>query len=318
MTHIDLRNLDLNLLVALDRLIEHRSVTLAARDLGLSQPATSRALQRLRETLGDPLLVQVGRDMVPTERASALALPVTEALAALQRVFEPSAAFDPLTARGTFSVGLGDEVQQAFGDAIVRAIWERAPHIDLRLRPLSARSAVDGRRGELDLALAPDLSALPQTSPPVDVSDYVARHLYTRRWVVVRAAGPVEPLDLDAFCAAAHVIVAFDGSGRGFVDEILAEMGRSRRVAATAGSFHAALTLAAACDLVATMPEEIAATAGLPLRIDRPPLPIPDLPMHLLWHPRLTADPRHQFLRERVADGVRARLVRERLSSDAP
>ena len=159
-----LAGLDLNLLLALDRLIAHRSVTEAARALGVTQPAMSRTLGRLRDALDDPLFVREGRALVPTPRALALAPKVTAAVRAAAAVFEPDAPFDPVAERGSFTLGMGEETQRAFAPAIVARLWADAPGLDLRFRPLSVRSVEESRRGELDLALGPDLSALPRVA----------------------------------------------------------------------------------------------------------------------------------------------------------
>lgn len=305
---MSLAALDLNLLVALDALLRLGSVTGAARELRLSQPAMSRTLQRLREVLGDPLFVRVGRGVVPTDRARVLAVPVSEALDAARRVFAPPPTFDPGTARGEFVIGLGDEAQVAFADAILAAVWASAPGVDLRIRRLTEASLDEGRRGTIDLAIGPDLAALPATAGAVDYSDFVAKRLYSRRFVIAsRAPGP---FDIDAFCAARHVIVSFEGRGRGFVDDLLATLGRSRRVAASVTSFPSAASLVASSDLLGALPEEVVYTCAPGLHVSPPPFRVPELPMLLLWHPRQNADPRHQFLRERVAAAVTERVSR--------
>lgn len=308
MDGIDLRGLDLNLLVALDRLLERGSVGLAAKDLGVSQPAMSRTLQRLRDALGDPLLVRAGRGVVPTDRAAALREPVTEALHAFQRVFAPPPRFDPRTARGTFSVAMGDEAQVAFADGVARAIWEVAPGVDVRLRPLSAASLEEGRRGVLDLAVAPDLSPLPPTAGTLSYAEFVTRPLYTRRFVLIGARSRWSfPLPLEEWLAADHVIVSLDGGGRGFVDELLAARGLTRRVAATVTSFGGVARLVARTELLAVLPEEVVRTAGEDLAWSAPPIEVPSVPMLSIWHPARTTDARHRFLRDRVASAIRER-----------
>lgn len=308
MARVNLSSLDLNLLVALDALLRHGTVTEAAQDLALSQPAMSRTLQRLREALGDPLFVRAGRGLVATPRARELAGPAREALDAAERVFGPPATFDPASARGAVSVALGDEAQVAFGDAITAGIWEEAPGLDVHIRGLTAATPDAARRGLIDLAVGPDLGALPPSAGAVDLSDFVARPLYERRFVVVSAA-PWAPgaLDLDAYCAAAHTLVSFDGSGRGFVDDVLAGMGRQRRVAATMTSFYAVAALVARSQLLATLPAEVAAASPFPLHVSEAPFALPRIPMLCLWHPHRTPDPRHRYVRERVMAVLRRR-----------
>lgn len=305
MEGMSLRGLDLNLLLALDRLLAHQSVSRAARELGVTQPAMSRTLQRLRDQLGDPLLVRVGRGVVPTGRARELAGPVREAVRAAERVFAPPPRFDPATARGDWTVALTDEAQLAFADAIVRAVWADAPGVDVRVRPLSLATVDEARRGEVDLAITPDLTALPGTPGAPDLADFVARPLYTRRFVVVGAARHPRPgLTLADFAAAAHVIVGTDGGRRGFVDDLLAAHGLTRRVAATVLSFPAAAALVAETELLATLPEEVVQVGGAAVRVLPAPLPLPELPMIAVWHPRRTAEARHRHLREATIRAV--------------
>lgn len=303
---MNLRGVDLNLLLALDRLLARESVTDAARELGLTQPAMSRSLQRLRLLLGDPLLVRVGRGVEATERGKALRAPVEEALAAARRVLEPPPEFDPLSARGELVIGLSEEGQVALADSIARALWAVAPNIDLRVRALSAHSLEEGRRGLIDLAIAPDLAGLPGRAGSVDFSELVAKPLYMRRFVVARALDSPCPHDLDAYCQAHHAIVSFEGGGLGFVDDLLAAIGRRRRVAVSLGSFPAVACMVSRTPLLATVPEDVVRAVGYPLHISEPPFALPQLPMLLLWHPRFTPDARHRFLRDCVASAVRA------------
>lgn len=310
MSRNPLHGVDLNLLLALDRLLAHHSVTAAARDLGLSQPATSRALGRLREALGDPLLVRVGRELVPTPRATELEEPLAAALAAARRVFEPPVAFDAATATGELVLAMGDEAQIALGAAIVAALSQAVPGVDVRLSALSAATVEDGRRGRIDLAIAPDLAALPASAGSVDLSEFVTRPLYTRRFVLaVPDARAGEAWDLDRFCAADHVMVSLEAGGWGFVDDLLAGIGRSRRVAVSVTTFPAAARLVAATRLVSTLPHEVVASLGEGVTARPHPLAPPDLPMLLVWHPRLSRDPRHKFLREVVRGAVVARVA---------
>jgi len=298
-------SLDLNLLMVLERLLARQSVSGAATDLGLSQPAASRALARIRETLGDPILVRAGRSMVLTERARGLVAPVSAALEAAQQVFAPPPDFDPQTATGTFTVALGDEAQAAFLGPLFARLQAEAPNIDLRIYPLQAVSLDQARRGELDLAIGPDLSALPSIAGAVDLSEVVARPLYTRRFVVAAAPGAwPEPPDLDAYLAAQHAIVSFEGGGRGFVDELLAARGLRRRVAVSVSSFQAVARLVARTRLLAVMPAEVCHTAGGALVAHPPPIDLPQMPMLVLWHPRRTTEARHRFLRQLASDVV--------------
>jgi len=307
MERIDLARLDLNLLVAFDQIATTGSVTRAARALHITQPAMSRTLQRLRYILGDVLFVRQGRSLVPTERAKALVEPVQDALAAARRVFVVPGPFDPLTARGELTIALGDDAQVGFVDAILGRLWREAPGIDVRVRRLSMDTVEEGRRGVIDLAVTPDGGALPRVQAP-DLSDFVVRRLYKRRFVVISSPRYPRPnISLEAYAAADHLISALDGSGRAFMDDLLEARGLKRRVAATVTSFGSAASVVAATALIATLPEEVVWTSGLPLVVSPPPIPLPALDVMLVWHPRVGRDPRHQFLREVVADAIATR-----------
>ncbi len=306
---MNLGTVDLNLLVALDRLLASGSVTVAARELGVTQPALSRSLQRLRDLLGDPLFVRAGRGLTPTPRALELREPLAVALHAVRRVVAPPETFDPHTATGTYTLAMADENQVAFTDAVVQAIAEAAPGVDVRIRALTAASVEDGRRGTIDLALSPDLSPLPATAGAADISEFHHRELYLRRFVVASSpAFPRPTLTLAEYAAADHVIVSFEGGGWGFVDDLLAERGLRRRVAASVTSFYAAASVVARTRLLVTLPEEVARAAPGGLVCCVPPLPLPTLRMLLLWHPRTHASPRHRYLRELVARAVVERV----------
>lgn len=308
MVNMDLTGLDLNLLVAFERLLESGSVSEAARALGVTQPAMSRTLQRLRDALGDPLFVRSGRGLVPTERARALQRPLEDALLAVRKVFERPGAFEPARARGELRIAIGEETQMGFAVPILEAVWKRAPGIDVRFRPLGPHSVEAARRGLIDFALAPDLSALPPGSDTVDISEFVARPLYERRFVVVSARrGGTRRWTLDSYAAALHLLVGPEASGRGFVDDLLERTGRRRRVAASLSSFTHAAHVVSRTHLVSTLPEEVVRAVRVPLVIATPPLELPRLSMQMLWHPRFTTDARHRFLRETVASAIRSR-----------
>jgi len=303
---MDLRGLDLNLLVALDRLLATASVSAAAKELGITQPAMSRVLERLRDALGDPVLVRAGRGMVPTERALSLERPVADALSAARRVFQQEGPVDPKTMKGELRIALGDETQTAFADAILERLWRDAPGLDVRFRRLLPESAAEGRRGALDLAVVPDLMRLPRSAGGVYLSVFVSPPLYDRRWVTVSSPKhPRRRWPLASYSAADHLLIGPDASARGFVDDLLQARGRHRRVAASVTSFITGAHVVARTHLVCTIPEEVVRAAGVPLVVSKPPLEIPSIPMVLLWHPRSTTDARHRFIREAVMDAIR-------------
>jgi len=298
-------DVDLNLLLVLERLLARQSVTDAAGDLGLSPSATSRALQRLRDTLGDPLLVRAGNKLVPTELAQELLGPTGRAVEAAREVFQRERSFDARQASGEFVLALTPELQQVLLPAIYEHVRSTAPGVNLRVRELSMHSADEGRQDLIHLAIGPDLSALPNVPELPDLEEFVRRDLYQRHFVVVGSkAAWSGPLDLPAYLAADHAIMSADGSGRGFMDDVLAQQGLSRRVVCSASSFAAVLELVRASRVLALVPSEILPKLGPDLTRQTPPVPVPSMAMRLFWHPRHTTQPRHRALRALVADAL--------------
>ena len=302
-------DVDLNLLLVLERLLSRQSVSEAARDLGLSASATSRALQRLRDTLGDELLVRAGNRLVPTELARQLVEPTGRAVEAAREVFGRERAFDPSDASGEFVLALGTELQQVLLPGIYEHIRAAAPGVDLRVRELSMATAEQGRRDLVHLGISPDLSTLPNVPELPDLDEFVRRDLYERRFVVVgsRREWP-EPPALENYLAAEHAIMTTEAGGHGFMDALLAQRGLSRRVACSATSFAAVLELVRATRVLALVPSEILAALGDGLAWYPPPIPVPSMAMRLMWHPRHTTQPRHRALRELVVESVQAQI----------
>lgn len=289
---------DLASLAALDALLHEASVSRAAERLGLSTPAMSHALARLRDRFADPLLVRAGRTMVLTPRALALRDAVRDAMAAAGRVFRQPQEFSPAGLCGAMTLSVTDYVLLVFGAAFDEAIREAAPGLDLRFVPNAVDDDARLRAGETDLAVG-IYGALPP--------ELKARPIISDRFVcVVRRGHPRARggLTLEQYAAAEHIQVAPRGRPGGYVDERLAELGRSRRVARAVPYFHVALVLTARSDLVLTVSERIARlfAAELGLEIHEPPLPLEPFALSMLWHPRHDADPSHRWLRERLVD----------------
>lgn len=307
-------DVDLNLLIVLDRLLARQSVTEAAEDLGLSASATSRALQRLRDALGDPLLQRAGNRLVPTPLARDLIGPAGRAVEAAREVFERERAFDPAQASGNFVLALTPEMQRVLVPTIVAHLEKAAPGIDLRLRELTMRSADEGRRDLIHLAIGPDLSVLPSVELP-DATEFVHRNLYVRRFVVIGSATRwSSPPDLDAYLAARHVILSADGGSRGFMDHLLAAQGLQRRVACSLSTFSAVLDLVRATEMLALVPSEVVSAFGQGLVAHPSPLDVPSMDMRMMWHPRHTTQQRHRALRSVIAEAVGSCAFIEALS----
>lgn len=288
----DIRTIDLNLLKALDALLDERSVTRAAARLALTQPAVSGMLARLRESFGDPLFVRAQRGIVPTPRALELAGPVKRALSEIGALIQPP-GFEPATASLTFALAATDYALRAVVVPFIAVLRRRAPGIRVSVRPIENDRVQDQlERGDLDLALM-----TPETAPP----DLHARRLFDEHYVcVLREDHPdvaVGPMSLDRFCALDHALVSFAGGGfSGVTDEALAKLGRERRVVLSVTSFLVLLDILRTSDLAAVAPRRLVADAeGLTL-LD-PPLTIPGFTKIAVWHERTHRDPAHRWIR---------------------
>ncbi|MCW1838577.1 LysR family transcriptional regulator [Prosthecomicrobium hirschii] len=293
-----LRNLDLNLLVSLEALLAERNVTRAARRLGLSQPALSGQLARLREMFDDPLLIAGPRGMIPSARALALQEPLTEQLAGLADLLALRSGFVPETDEATFRIAASDSMQAVFGVVLLARIAETAPNTRVALiRPVAATIARQMAEGEIDVLITPGKWI---------ESDWQTRPILEERFVcVTRDDHPAarRPLDLDTFCALDHLLVSPVGGGfSGVVDDALAAIGRSRRVTVSIQDFLVAPPLLACTDLIATVPSRVLHAFGPGFAALEPPIDLAGFTAVAAWHPRTHRDPAQQWLREQIAD----------------
>jgi DNA-binding transcriptional LysR family regulator len=292
---------DLGQLTTLDALLQEGSVTGAARRLGLSTPAVSHALARLRERFDDPLLVRAGRNMVLTPRAEALREQVRDAVALAERVFEPPHVFDPQRLERAFALSVTDYVMVMLGPIFDALVGQRAPGLELRFIPNAVDDAERLRRGETDLAVG-----IYGELPP----ELKVRPLITDRFVcVVRADHPSvgDALTLEEFIALDHVQVAPRGQPGGYLDELLEQRGLRRRVSRAVPFFQVALAMTARADYVLTISERIARALApsLGLKILEPPLALKPFALSMVWHPRFDADAAHAWLRDQLIKSAR-------------
>lgn len=297
----DIRHLDLNLLKALDALLDERSVTRAAARLSLTQPAVSGMLTRLRESFNDPLFVRAQRGMVPTLRAEQLAGPIKQMLSAIGQMLQPH-AFEPHTATMTLSLASTDYALRAVVVPFLTALRVQAPNIRIAVQPVDPQQ-LPGQldRGDIDLALV-----TPESTPP----GLHSAALFDERYVcVMRDDHPEsrhEALTLERFCALDHALVSpAGGAFEGVTDHALARIGRSRRVTVSVTSFLVLPEILRASNLIAVVPRRLALHAdGLLMR--EPPLDIPGFGKTVAWHERTHHDPAHTWLRGLLVDTCQA------------
>ena len=298
---MDLKTLDLNLLRSLDALLDERSVTAAARRMGVSQPAMSAQLARLRALFGDPLLVASGRRMVPSLRAEALRGPLRRLLRDLEGLLHAQAVFEPATAENTFRLGGTDHVHAMLSGGLVSQLRRLAPGIRLAMMPFqSGRAWQDLESGRLDATIVTSF---------VTLNDAKARPLLQERFVFAQRKGhprgPTPP-DLDAFCDLDHLLISPEGGGFvGAVDQALEELGRVRRVQVSLPSFLLAAPVIETSDLVCVFPERLARVCGGNLDIFPLPFQLDGFGLQMVWHPRSHNDPAQVWFRNAVVDYVR-------------
>ncbi len=296
---MDLAGVDLNLLVVFDALMAERHVTRAGERIGLSQPAVSAALNRLRHLLKDDLFIRRSDGMQPTRKAQDLVVPLRQALIQIQAALEPQ-VFDPSTAKRTFNLATNDFAASMLLPNLGARLSLEAPGIDLRViyadDPLGMKLLDEDA---VDLAIAPFEHPQPQ---------FERQHLLEPAGFlcVMRKGHPLSeiPLTLKTFAAAPQLLISRTGDASGFVDEILAEVGLKRRVAFTVPSFLLAPIMLAQTDYIAVLPRRLVEMFQqmTDLVAYEPPFPQRKFPLGMLWHQRLTKDPGHIWLRNTLAE----------------
>jgi DNA-binding transcriptional LysR family regulator len=295
----NLRRLDLNLLVTLDVLLSEHNVTRAAERLNFSQPSVSVHLAKLRDVLGDPLLLPGPRGMRPTARAEALREPLRQALEALERAVAPARPFDPAEATHTWRLAATDYAESTIVLPALAGLRAAAPGTRLAIvEAVPPRIARQAEQGEIDLAFHTS-----EGSP----AGLRRRVLFAERYVLAGRAGHPRLKrrpTLAQFRKLEHVIVSPDGGGFvGITDQVLAKAGLTRKVVLSVPHFLFAISALASTDLVAMVPARLVRGTGA-LRTVEPPVEVPGYEMAMLWHERAHRDPAHQWLREHIAASV--------------
>lgn len=286
----------MNLLVALDALLDTNSVTRAAERLQTSVPAMSRTLARLRTVFDDPLLVRAGRNLVPTPRALELRYEVSALVAQGRMLLGPRDTLDPAGLKRSFAIGADDMVRTELAAPLLVALRTQAPGVTVHFRPDIPDGTSALRDGRVDI----EVGVIDHTDPETTVH----RVLGDRVVGVAAADHPLitEHVTVARYAAAAHLAISRDGRARGPIDDRLALHGRTRRVVATVPDLATALFAVRSGVLVCPAPAHLAAAAISALRLHtfEIPLPLPEVAISMAWHPRNTADSGHRWLRELI------------------
>jgi DNA-binding transcriptional LysR family regulator len=295
---------DLNLLVTLDVLLAEGSVARAARRLRLSPSAMSRALARLRETTGDPLLVRAGRGLVPTPRAIELRERVSQLVQDGESVLRPAERLNLKQLVRTFTLRTSEGFVESFGPYLIGRVGEEAPGLRLRFMQKPDKDSAPLRDGTIDL----ETGVVGKTTAP----EVRAQALFRDRLIgVVRmghslSQGEITP---SRYAAGRHICVSRRGHDRGPIDEALNRFGLAREIVTIVGGFSTALALARGSDLIASVPERHTGNLRAGMHSFSLPVSTPEITVSLLWHPRLDADPAHRWLRECLQDACAEQLT---------
>lgn len=299
---MDICKIDLNLLVAFDVMVEQRSVTRAAEALGLSQPATSAALARLRTLFADPLFVRAGPAMQPTPRALELAAPIRRVIGTIKAEVLQSSAFSPTTANKTFHLIAPDIAEVILLPRLLARLRVEAPQVRLRVTSMprvAAAEALESGRAELALGYFPDLQK----------TGFFQQRLFKHRYVcIVRTGHPSigEKMSMKQYLAAPHAVVWPEGREH-LVDRFMHSKQLQRQVVVELSHFMSLLSIIASSDLIATVPDDLAqffARQG-GIRTVESPVKAPEVEVHQFWHQHLHKDAANMWLRGLVHETLR-------------
>ncbi|VVQ33794.1 PCP degradation transcriptional activation protein [Pseudomonas fluorescens] len=283
---------DFNLLITLDVLLAEGSVARAAKRLRLSPSAMSRALARLRETTGDPLLVRAGRGLVPTPRALELRERVSQLVQDAEAVLRPAEQPDLSQLSRTFTLRTSEGFVENFGAELIARIAEQAPGVRLRFMHKPDKDSASLRDGTVDL----ETGVVGKAAGP----ELRTQGLFRDRFIgVVRMGHPLSEGEITPvrYAAGSHISVSRRGLDKGPIDEALELLELERHLATIVAGFSTALALARATDLIASVPERHTANLRAGMYSFVLPLSLPAFTVAMLWHPRLDADPVHRWLR---------------------
>ncbi|WP_223557143.1 LysR family transcriptional regulator [Pseudomonas sp. BF-R-01] len=283
---------DFNLLITLDVLLAEGSVARAAKRLRLSPSAMSRALARLRETTGDPLLVRAGRGLVATPRALELRERVSQLVQDAEAVLRPAQQPDLKQLARTFTLRTSEGFVETFGAPLIARVAEQAPGVLLRFMHKPDKDSTSLRDGTVDL----ETGVVGKAAGP----ELRTQGLFRDRFIgVVRTGHPLSQGEItpERYAAGGHISVSRRGLDKGPVDEALAALQLERQVVTIVAGFSTALALARATDLIAAVPERHTENLRAGMHSFSLPVALPEFTVAMLWHPRLDADPVHRWLR---------------------
>ncbi|MBT9491712.1 MAG: LysR family transcriptional regulator [Paucibacter sp.] len=319
---MNFRSLDLNLLRVFDAVMAERSLTRAAARLAMTQPAVSHALKRLREALGEELFVRQAFGMKPTSRAEGMWPEVQLILQRLEALFAPG-EFQPQTEAYTFRIAMADATAALLLPPLIAQLEEAQALANVHVLPLATRdprSLLD--QGEADFAVGYFPGAVAALRAQGGQSVIRQHRLYDSEYVcVMRRGHPLaqRPLDLDAFCAAHHLLVSFSGRPHGFVDEALNALNRSRRIVLTVNQFFTAGRVVTRSDLLTVLPASFVEATGYQAQLIERPLPVSLAKVHvdMLWHLRSESRSAQQWMRARLIEAARRAQAGVGLSTEA-
>ncbi|MEM9332214.1 MAG: LysR family transcriptional regulator [Pseudomonadota bacterium] len=293
---MDIKQRELGLLLALDALLEKQSVSAAAEQLGISQPAMSSQLRRLRDLFKDPLLTPSGRHLVVTSRALALKEDLRKHLQSLDTLVRSNRTFDPSTSRLTFRLVATDYAHSILGPALAGLLASHAPNCRLAYLPFEPKTLWQRMvADDVDLAFATGMNLQEAKMRPGIEESFC---------VILRKDHPLagKQMTLERFCSAEHILVSPEGGGFvGMTDRILGEMGLRRKVAVSLPSFLMAPHLVAQSDYLCLLPRRLAKLYKNEIDIVKPPIETATFKVDLLWHSRRQHDPSHIWFRDQVA-----------------
>ena len=305
---LNLRTFDLNLLKVFDVVMAERNLTRAAQELALTQPAVSNALRRLRQALGDDVLVRQGRSLQPTPKALELWPEIRATLQHLQTTLAPR-VFAPATAQNSFVLTMADATAAELMVGLVTTLSQQAPGVSLRTAPLTTR---DPRRLLEDCLADLAIGHFPAVIAEVDLQAqagaspaFFHQRLFASDYVCVMRHGhplAASPLTLDGYCNAQHMLVSFSGRAFGLIDEALARLNRSRLVMLTVNQFFTTVKVVAQSDLLTVLPRHFLNVTGFEaqLVVRELPFEVPPIQVEALWSRRHAQDDAHVWLRAQV------------------